>query len=174
MSRSGLPREALENLARAGAMDGLPDCRSRQEARWRVGAGHLAGVRRGQLTLPVALASAPAALPEQPREERMLDEYAMLGLCPDGHVMELLRHQLGPEVLTSEALLGCRDGDVVRVAGRVVRRQRPLAAAVFLTLEDEHGLIPWRSGPPSGNGSRAPCGDPSSRWKARCRAATTH
>ena len=31
---------------------------------------------------------------------------------------------------------------VVRVAGRVVRRQRPLAAAVFLTLEDEHGLIP--------------------------------
>ena len=66
----------------------------------------------------------------------------MLGLCPDGHVMELLRPQLGPEVLTSDGLLGCRDGDVVRVAGRVVRRQRPLAAAVFLTLEDEFGLIP--------------------------------
>ena len=72
----------------------------------------------------------------------MLDEYAMLGLCPDGHVMELLRRQLGAGVLTSDGLQGCRDGDVARVAGRVVRRQRPLAAAVFLTLEDEFGLIP--------------------------------
>ena len=74
--------------------------------------------------------------------ERMLDEYAMMGLCPDGHVMELVRPQLGPEVLTSDELLGCANGEVVRVAGRVVRRQRPLAAAVFLTLEDEYGLIP--------------------------------
>ena len=45
-------------------------------------------------------------------------------------------------MLTSDGLLSCRDGDVARVAGRVVRRQRPLAAAVFLTLEDEFGLIP--------------------------------
>ncbi len=66
----------------------------------------------------------------------------MLGLCPEGHVMELLRPQIGPEVLTSDGLLGCRDGDVVRVAGRVVRRPCPLAAAVFLTLEEEYGLIP--------------------------------
>ena len=37
---------------------------------------------------------------------------------------------------------GCRDDDVARVAGRVVRRQRPLARAALLTLEDEWGLIP--------------------------------
>lgn len=96
-----------------------------------------------QLTrVALAAASAPDALAGTSRARRMLDEYAMLGLCPDGHVMELLRPQLGPEVLTSDGLLGCRDGDVVRVAGRVVRRQRPLATAVFLTLEDEFGLIP--------------------------------
>ena len=99
-------------------------------------------MRRGQLALPLPAANPPAALTATSRARRMLDEYAMLGLCPDGHVMELLRPQLGPEVLTSDGLLGCRDGDVVRVAGRVVRRQRPLAAAVFLTLEDEFGLIP--------------------------------
>ena len=74
--------------------------------------------------------------------ERMLDEYALLGLCPDGHVMELARPLLGPEVLNSDTVQGCRDGDVALVAGRVVRRQRPLAEAVFLTLEDEWGLIP--------------------------------
>ena len=43
---------------------------------------------------------------------------------------------------TAEGLRAYRDGDIVRVAGRVVRRQRPLAKAVFMTLEDETGLIP--------------------------------
>ena len=41
---------------------------------------------------------------------------------------------------------GCRDGDVARVAGRVVRRQRPLAKAVFLTFEDEWGSVAVREG----------------------------
>ena len=135
LARSGLSREALENLARAGAMDALPNCADQRSVLWQVGAGYVSGVRRGQLALPLPAANPPAALAGSSRARRMLDEYAMLGLCPDGHVMELLRPQLGPEVLTS-------DGDVVRVAGRVVRRQRPLAAAVFLTLEDEFGLIP--------------------------------
>ena len=142
LARSGLPREALENLARAGAMDALPDGTDRRSVLWQVGAGYVSGVRRGQLALPLPAAGAPKAVAQQGWAERMLDEYAMLGLCPDGHVMELVRPQLGLEVLTSDGLLGCRDGDVVRVAGRVVRRQRPLAAAVFLTLEDEFGLIP--------------------------------
>ena len=54
----------------------------------------------------------------------MLDEYAVLGLCPDGYVMELVRPSLGQDVLTGDELLGAADGDTVRVAGRVVRRQR--------------------------------------------------
>ena len=142
LARSGLSREALENLARAGAMDTLPDSTDRQGVLWQVGVGYVSGVRRGQLALPLPAANPPPILTATSRARRMLDEYAMLGLCPDGHVMELLRPQLGPDVLTSDGLLGRRDGDVVRVAGRVVRRQRPLAAAVFLTLEDEFGLIP--------------------------------
>ena len=76
----------------------------------------------------------PETLSAQSRAERMLDEYAMLGLCPDGQIMELARPLLRPEVLNSDTVSGCRDGDIVRVAGRVVRRQRPLAKAVFLTL----------------------------------------
>ena len=79
----------------------------------------------------------PAVLSVQSRAERTLDEYALLGLCPEGQIMELARALLGPEVLNSDTVSGCRDGDVARVAGRVVRRQRPLARAVFLTLEDE-------------------------------------
>ena len=52
-------------------------------------------------------------------------------------MMELARPLLGPEALNSDPVQGCRDGDMVRVAGRVGRRQRPLAKAVFLTLEAE-------------------------------------
>ena len=142
LARSGLPREALENLAKAGAMDALPGFTDRRSVLWQVGAGYVSGVRRGQLALPLPAANPPAALAGSSRARRMLDEYTMMGLCPDGHVMELLRPQLGADVLNSDDLRGCRDGDVVRVAGRVVRRQRPLAAAVFLTLEDEYGLMP--------------------------------
>jgi error-prone DNA polymerase len=35
-----------------------------------------------------------------------------------------------------------RDGDEVMAAGLVIRRQRPLAKVVFITLEDEFGHIP--------------------------------
>ena len=148
LARGGLPREAYENLARCGAMDALPDVAGRAAALWAVGVGYQAGVRRGQLGLPWAGAGLPAGLPEMGLERRMRDEYRLLGLCPEGHIMELYRAGLGPDVLTSDGLRGCRDGDVVRVAGRVVRRQRPLGAAVFLTLEDECGLagvVVWES-----------------------------
>ncbi len=142
LARSGLSREALENLARAGALDNLPGIGDRRQALWQLGVGYTPGVRRGQLALALPSPPAPTMFADQTRAERVLDEYALLGLCPDGHVMELARNFLGPEVLTSDSLQAARDGDVVRVAGRVVRRQRPLARAVFLTLEDEWGLIP--------------------------------
>ncbi len=173
LARSGLPREALEYLVRAGAVDRLGDCTDRRSALWQVGAGYVSGARRGQLALPMAASDAPGSLRAADLTERMLDEYAVLGLCPDGHVMELVRPSLGQDVLTSDGLLESADGDLVRVAGWVVRRQRPLAAAVFLTLEDEFGLIPWRCGPPSGSGSKACCVALWWWWKAQCPAGTT-
>ena len=142
LARSGLTRGALENLARSGALDSLDGVGDRRQALWQVGAGYVADVRRGQLALALPAATTPAVVSVQSRAERMLDEYSLLGLCPDGQVMELARPLLGPDVLNSDTVQGCRDGDLVRVAGRVVRRQRPLAKAVFLTLEDEWGLIP--------------------------------
>ncbi len=132
----------MENLARAGALDGLDGVDDRRQALRQVGAGYVADVQRGQLALALPTATMPAAISVQSGAERMLDEYALLGLCPDGQVMELARPLLGPHVLNSDTVQGCGDGDVVRVAGRVVGRQRPLAKAVFLTLEDEWSLIP--------------------------------
>ena len=141
VSRSGLQREPLERLVRAGALDAVTGGMDRRRALWEVGLTYRpAG--GGQLALPVSFDDGAPVLEPQNRADRMLDEYEMLGLCPDGQVMELIRLHLGRAVAPADRLRECRDGDTVRVAGRVVRRQRPLAKAVFMTLEDETGLIP--------------------------------
>ena len=59
------------------------------------------------------------------------------------HPMEMMRPELDPAVLASDALERTRDGTGVRVAGMVVARQRPATAKgiVFMLLEDEHGTI---------------------------------
>ena len=74
---------------------------------WQVGAGYAAAVRRGQLALPTAIIL--AAVSVQSRAERMLGKYALLGLCPDGQVMELARPLLWPNVLNSDTVQGRRD-----------------------------------------------------------------
>ena len=44
--------------------------------------------------------------------------------------------------MSSDEVPHLRDGKEVMVAGLAIRRQRPLAKAVFLTLEDEFGHTP--------------------------------
>jgi error-prone DNA polymerase len=76
----------------------------------------------------------------------MDDEYRSLGLYPKGHIMGMLRSELDHQVLTSQDLLQMPEGATVSVAGLVVRRQRPLGKAVYMTLEDELGhspLVVW-------------------------------
>ncbi len=85
-----------------------------------------------------------ADLPEQSVWERMEGEYRTLGLYPEGHIMAHLRPQLGKGFTTSEQVAKLEDGRIVKVAGLVVRRQRPYtkSGVVFVTLEDEFGHIP--------------------------------
>ena len=138
MERTGLRQEALDNLADAGAFDSLaPD---RRALRWEVGLRYRPVNQ--QLALQPSVAEDMAPLPEQTPWERMLAEYRTLGLHPTGHVMAYLREGLGPNVATSQDLDRLEDGAPVTAAGMVIRRQRPLAKAVFITLEDEHGHIP--------------------------------
>jgi error-prone DNA polymerase len=138
MQRTGLQREAIESLALAGAFDSLlPD---RRAALWEVGLRYRPVGYQQPLPLPVE--QDMAVLPQQSRWEIMLEEYRVLGLYPAGHLMALLRPHLDPGVRSSQDVLGLDDGTEVTVAGLVIRRQRPLAKAVFVTLEDEFGHIP--------------------------------
>ena len=138
MERTGLQREALENLVSAGAFDSLtPDRRS---TLWEVGLRYRPHGYQQALPLPVE--QDMAELPKQTEWEIMMDEYRTMQLHPKGHLMTMLRPHLGQEVLNSREVVNRPDGEVVTVVGIVIRRQRPLSKAVFLTLEDEFGHIP--------------------------------
>ena len=147
MERTGLQREAIENLVTAGAFDEL-NAKSakakgktgRRQALWEVGLRYRAINIQRPLPLPVE--QDMAKLPEQSEWESMGEEYRTLGLYPEGHLMAMARPYLRREILSSRDIASKVDGDIVTVAGLVIRRQRPLAKAVFLTLEDEFGHIP--------------------------------
>ena len=142
MRRTGLHREAVENLVTAGAFDSLAS--DRRRALWEVGLRYRPGGGQQPLELPVE--QDMAELPEMSEWEAMAGEYRTLGLYPDGHLMAHMRPHLGAGVVPSNEVPGLDDGEKVTVAGLVIRRQRPLAKAVFITLEDEFGhtpLIVW-------------------------------
>lgn len=138
MERTGLKREATENLVSAGAFDALRP--NRRRALWEVGLRYRNGKEQRPLQFPVEQDMAP--LPPPTQWEVMEREYHTLGLYPTGHLMTMLRSRLDRGILTSQDMAGLPDGMEVTTAGLVIRRQRPLGKAVYITLEDEFGHIP--------------------------------
>ena len=76
--------------------------------------------------------------------ERWLKEYAVLSLTAQGHIMDFFRPKLPQGVLTSK-MAALRKEGTLQVAGLVIRPHRPPTRSgktvVFLTLEDEYGLV---------------------------------
>ena len=75
--------------------------------------------------------------------ERLVADYAGMGLTAGRHPMALRRDELAMRgILRAADLHTARQGRRVRVAGMVITRQRPGTAKgfVFLTLEDETGI----------------------------------
>ena len=145
----GSTSAALRHLAEAGAFDALlPQRARRAEAARRAlalldaargDAGPLAPRRR------VAEREHVAPLPPMTRVELTEADYRMTGISLAGHPMAHVRPVLEPNGVRSAAdlLRNGRDGERVATAGLVICRQRPGTAKgfVFLTLEDETGLI---------------------------------
>jgi error-prone DNA polymerase len=135
--RTRLPRPVVENLIRAGAMDGWG--RARRDLLWQMG-----GLAYEEEGLGLEIPIAEAALPPLDQAERFAWEHELLSLSPGGHVMDLYRESLQARgVLSSGELAWRRDGETVEVAGFAVVRQRPPTAKgfLFITLEDEEGLM---------------------------------
>lgn len=134
--RSGVRRDEAEALALCGALDALAPADP-------------ATGRPSRRALLWSLASengdAPP-LPDFPPAERLLREYAVLGFFPGPHPLELLRERLRDlGYVNSREVAKFPDGARVRVAGLAVRPHRPPTQSgrtvVFLSLEDEHGLV---------------------------------
>ena len=147
VQRAGLDRRALRHLAEAGAFDRMlahePDLRKRRAALWAVleaargDAGPLAPRRR--------LGAEVAPVPAMTAVELTEADYRMTGISLAGHPMSHVRSVLDPNGVRSarDLIRNGRDGETIATAGLVICRQRPGTAKgfVFLTLEDETGLI---------------------------------
>ncbi|MET0717957.1 MAG: error-prone DNA polymerase [Pseudoxanthomonas sp.] len=135
--RADLDGKMRDALAEAGALHGLVG--NRNNARWIV-----AGVER---QLPLFTGSPEELFIELPAPtagEDVLSDYRALGLTLGAHPMSLLRDRMrARRLLGSRELLDKRHGSPVHAVGLVTNRQRPASAhgTMFLTLEDEHGVV---------------------------------
>jgi error-prone DNA polymerase len=70
-------------------------------------------------------------------------DYQIQGLSATHHPMDVFRSEVSKNTLKSSDIAAIPSGTKVRAAGCVVCRQMPGTAKghVFITLEDEHGLI---------------------------------
>jgi error-prone DNA polymerase len=151
--RAGLDRGDLEALAAAGAFAALSG--NRHLAFWEVAGTERApaavakpGVPlRGRLELGTGaghIAEGQPLLPAPTEGERIVADYASIGLTLGRHPLALLRERLRKKQLLSANELRCvGNGRQVRTAGLVLMRQRPQTASgvTFLTLEDESGQV---------------------------------
>ena len=117
-----------------------PTDENRRETKWEIGLRYRPVGRQLAFEFPVE--QDMVALPEASEWDVMKGEYNTLGLYPRAHLMEKLRPHLPQNLVRSADIRDLQDGTPICVAGVVIRRQRPLAKAVFITIEDETGHAP--------------------------------
>lgn len=135
----GLPEAALEKLADADAFRSIG--LDRRQALWEVSAKDR----------PIALFSGQASpdakgenivLPVMTEGEHVVQDYASLSLSLKAHPVSFVREKLNQlHIVPLHELGTLKDGDLVKVAGLVLVRQRPGTASgiIFMTIEDETG-----------------------------------
>ncbi|MEZ4227056.1 MAG: error-prone DNA polymerase [Polyangiaceae bacterium] len=142
MRRTGLRRDELDKLAKAGALEALSA--GRRQALWQLRAPRVAGLFHG-----IEPEEQRVELPPLVRAEQLVLDYGEKGLSVDDHPMRHLRARLHRRgVLSATELSAVPQGRRVETAGLVICRQQPGTASgvVFITLEDETGfanLVLW-------------------------------
>ena len=143
--RTGLKPQAMLSLVQAGAFDGVIP--NRRAALWDAGLATRPG-RNGQAALPLLLDGEGPGMEDFTAYEKMAGEYEVMGIYPQGHLMEFVRPDLAPHVLTTTAVYRLGESEEALVAGWPIARQHPKGqeGTVFVTIEDEEGdvqLILW-------------------------------
>jgi error-prone DNA polymerase len=139
--RTQLEKEALENLAIAGAFS--PWYASRREAMWALRALDERETR-GELGKLMDVEEPPVRFASLAPKQRTAFDLWSTGITPEGQAVEHFREELERHRVIPAARLPEMPSNLIcRVGGLVITRQRPGTAKgfVFLTLEDETGLV---------------------------------
>jgi error-prone DNA polymerase len=140
--RASLPPAALRKLADADAFGSLG--KGRRDALWEARRTPADQLPLFAFTEAAELGAEPdARLPAMPLSEEVVADYQMLRLSLKAHPMQFLREGFDREgVLSCADTNAAPDGRKVACAGIVLIRQRPgKGNAVFITIEDETGII---------------------------------
>ncbi len=141
--RTQLNKADLEALAAANALVNIAG--HRHKAYWEV-----SGVEPAMAILPSPQFNEGEAMLYKPREEEnVIADYASTGVTLGCHPVALYRKRFeNIGVYPAQELATLPNGRMVRVAGLVINRQRPMTASgvIFVTLEDETGyanIVVW-------------------------------
>ena len=134
LRETGLAEAALEKLADADAFRSID--LDRRQALWEV------STKDQPLTLLKDRAEEKISLPKMTLSEHVIHDYAATSLSLKAHPVSFIREQLDRlHIVPVSALEAAKDGDLVKVAGLILVRQRPGTASgiCFITIEDETG-----------------------------------
>jgi error-prone DNA polymerase len=137
---AGVPQTALEKLADADAFRSIG--LDRRQALWEVSALADTPVALFEGQPSESVTEAQVSLPFMSAGEHVLQDYAATALSLKAHPVSFVREKLKLlHVLAAHELKEKKDGDLVKVAGLVLVRQRPGTASgiCFMTIEDETG-----------------------------------
>jgi error-prone DNA polymerase len=136
---AGISQSTLEKLADADAFNSIG--LDRREALWEISSNdrHFALFAGHSIADP---SEEQVSLPKMKASEHVVFDYAATSLSLKAHPVSFVREKLTLlRILPTKELSTGRDGDMVKVAGLVLVRQRPGTASgiCFITIEDETG-----------------------------------
>ena len=140
-ARAGMDSRAMAALARVGTFDAFGA--SRQQVLWDLPLlAEEARALAGQHIL-LREPDEPARLPTLDERDWAEAEQEVLGLSTGIHPFRFVRPRLPAHILPAESLVFIQHGQAAWTAGFAICRQRPGTARgfVFLTLEDETGMV---------------------------------
>jgi error-prone DNA polymerase len=137
---SGISLSSLIKLSDADAFRSIG--LDRRQALWEVTAlkDSPSGLFKGQRS--ESTLETNAVLPKMSLSEHVVYDYGALSLSLKAHPVSFLREKLAANnIIVLDDLNKLNDGDIVRIAGLVLVRQRPGTAGgiCFMTIEDETG-----------------------------------
>jgi error-prone DNA polymerase len=128
---------ALEKLADADAFRSIG--LDRRQALWEVSTKD----KNEALFAGQKIKEEKVSLPVMSTSEHVVHDYASISLSVKAHPVSFIREKLQQlHIVSTKDLSSCKDGDLVKVAGLVLVRQRPGTAGgiCFITIEDETGF----------------------------------